>query len=933
MTDPLYEQPRSEYETDLQTNESKIAAGLAVYDNLMCFQVKRDPIVPLGGSDVLIKKFNSTRDLVWANRLGGTGDDEAAAIATDRVGNIFVGANLRGPTTMSSKYLTNAEDRFHTIKVIGSQKSERVRRMVVVKYDYAGKALWATEVGACRDSNCYMNTVHLTPEGFIVVTGSFVGAITFGLMCGSDHCKTSTFGESFGLRQSHISCMQQRMESFNETCETRIPAAMMTSGTVCTEKNTRTDQCYVDTWTTMLDQNGTMIWAKNFVKNHTWMRATNLQKQLAQRFIAPLEHSVLLAYRGIAEKLSASTTPLSTVTLLADRSLNVKPLYLGLQDAYHMELQMNKTRLSPAVIQECVDAVHFAFGRIKGAFASNPLEFYRALLGRAAYIVKIPDSMVDHPDITPPVKVLRIENAGGYQSRLYKTFSLDVDFAKFNRESILPSIDAMNMAIDGLEADIASNDLGRVVHAISQPGLYFVNIYTHLLVFYAQRIAEMRKAWGKQLYHRELQMVFMSGGTVIDGYPSQPTSSDMQRGGSTLVLKILGDEFKPLTTEIKNTLIDNLVATNVFERGFETRIKPWLRTPAGLTQITGSDVDRDTVSFTFPLLGSANYSIPEPETVVISIPAEVTKFGSSFPFVSEFVVRRAPVGPVWNTMETLGDMYSRPILHDFRYTNMTMDMYIAGDRLAEDFTDEMKFSILDNMVVSGYDSGDSEYKFNKFTKKALREHPERITSQEDRTMLRIELMAELRYDLKTAETITVTIPSSVTEMGLSHKIGSFSVRPMITGSLISSMSAFNLGSGGSWHLNFDISGDRFAKPVTSECIRDFVHAIDSPNRPFTPNGWMLKAVPWMKANLDKMPQQFVINTLQTQLRFYIIQSASLGYAPQQREALSFTIPASCTLAGNRHYFAPFYINPGDEVSDPYIGESEPRYLQENQIEY
>lgn len=923
VSDPLYEQPSGVFSQE---------ASAIKPDSLFCFDVKRTPVVPVGGADIILKKYNSTRQLVWANRIGGPGNDDATGVTTDLIGNIFVAGNVYGPTRVTSKVLHFARDEFEDAVLLGSQTSLNVRRLVVVKYDEGGKKLWGTEIGACPQKSCYVDTISVTPEGYVFVTGSFYGTASFGLMCKSKHCQTTSFAANRGFRMTDRTCMQQGMESFNETCREPIPATIMKSGTVCMEPSSKSHLCYVDTFATMLDQNGTLMWAKNIVQDQTWMRYTAIVPQLTQRFVLPLERSAWLAYRGVGEKLASSTDPETTMLLLQDRSFDVKPIYYGLRDAYHIELQSNKTRLSPDVIQACIYGVNAAFQKIKETVLAGSLSFYFAVFARQAFLLELPESIRGHTNIAAPAKQLLLANAGGYQSRLYNIYASDTEFDILNRGSIVPGIETINSALDLLEPAVMSNDVGVIQRAISQPGLYFSGVFSTLLVYYSLRIAEMRKTTGKQLLHRDVQMIFLTEGTVISNYPSRPTSNDMQKGGKTLILKISGDEFKPLTDERKNVMIDNMVAADVFERGFETQIKPYLRSPEGLQSIVASPLS-DQVTITFPFFGAANYSIPEPETVVVSIPPSLTKFGSAYPMFAEFVVRVDPKGEVWNTRNTSGDLYSRPIIDDLRLKNTTMEIFLAGDRFQE-LDDAKKLAIIDNMVPSGNDEGVPRYSWNEITLNDLRNNLDRLTREANGTKLAIQLRANKDFDLSTSETITVTIPAEVTEFRLTHEIGSFAIRSKIQGPLMTSLSANNFGSGGSWHFLFAIAGDRFMDPVSLECVQEMVDNIDSPDVPYTPNGFMLTGLPWMKQDIVNRAQRlFRVSVDRVRLQMYLPRSAEQGYGPLSRETLSFIVPAVCTQARKRHYYQPFYIMPGDGKSSAYVGESEARFLPENTMLY
>ena len=87
-----------------------------------------------GGKDIVTVKYNNSGTLVWAKRIGGSGDEIANAINTDACGYIYVCGSFNspgnitvGPTTLNDSTSTS-------------------NALMLLKYDGTGNALWGKQV-------------------------------------------------------------------------------------------------------------------------------------------------------------------------------------------------------------------------------------------------------------------------------------------------------------------------------------------------------------------------------------------------------------------------------------------------------------------------------------------------------------------------------------------------------------------------------------------------------------------------------------------------------------------------------------------------------------------------------------------------------------------------------------------------------------------
>ncbi len=89
-------------------------------------------------SDVFLAKLSPAGTVLWAKKAGGYSYDEAAAVTTDRSGNVFITGKFPSDTFYTgSGYLVN-----DTISTFD---------MFVMGYSSAGSLLWAKRAGARRD--------------------------------------------------------------------------------------------------------------------------------------------------------------------------------------------------------------------------------------------------------------------------------------------------------------------------------------------------------------------------------------------------------------------------------------------------------------------------------------------------------------------------------------------------------------------------------------------------------------------------------------------------------------------------------------------------------------------------------------------------------------------------------------------------------------
>jgi len=137
------------------------------YGNIIVAGYFKSPVINFGDTilyksgniDVFIAKYNALGNFLWARRGGGSSNDMAPYVSSDADGNIL----------MTGKFIGQIS--FDTITLQGGG-------MYVVKYDPGGNALWATNA----DGMSYATSVTTDNNNNILVTGVFVGGISFGAL-------------------------------------------------------------------------------------------------------------------------------------------------------------------------------------------------------------------------------------------------------------------------------------------------------------------------------------------------------------------------------------------------------------------------------------------------------------------------------------------------------------------------------------------------------------------------------------------------------------------------------------------------------------------------------------------------------------------------------------------------------------------------------
>ena len=111
-------------------------------------------------NDMFVAKYSPAGAVLWATRLGGTGEDVASAITVDGTGNVFVAGTFENSIAVAGTTLTSAG----------------VADMLLVRLNSQGVPQWGVRAGGPNSD--IQPTISLDDDGFIWMGGSFQGTAT-----------------------------------------------------------------------------------------------------------------------------------------------------------------------------------------------------------------------------------------------------------------------------------------------------------------------------------------------------------------------------------------------------------------------------------------------------------------------------------------------------------------------------------------------------------------------------------------------------------------------------------------------------------------------------------------------------------------------------------------------------------------------------------
>ncbi|MFK7786069.1 MAG: SBBP repeat-containing protein [Crocinitomicaceae bacterium] len=118
-----------------------------------------------GSRDAFVQKLNSSGDLIWARKMGGSGYDQGISIIVDSIGNVYTTGSFEGSSDFDpgvNSYIQNS---------VGNTD------IFIQKMDTNGNFLWAKQLEG--NSFDFPEEISLDIWGNLFLTGSFEGTVDF----------------------------------------------------------------------------------------------------------------------------------------------------------------------------------------------------------------------------------------------------------------------------------------------------------------------------------------------------------------------------------------------------------------------------------------------------------------------------------------------------------------------------------------------------------------------------------------------------------------------------------------------------------------------------------------------------------------------------------------------------------------------------------
>ena len=136
--------------------------------------------------DMFLAKYAPAGTLIWANRFGDSGTDNANGVAVDTNGNIFLTGAFTGSVDFGGGALTSTG---------GTD-------VVLAKYTAAGQHVWSKRFGDTGQDVGY--SVAAAPNGDVAITGYFQGTVNFGGGVVTTHGSLDTFVVRYSPAGTHL---------------------------------------------------------------------------------------------------------------------------------------------------------------------------------------------------------------------------------------------------------------------------------------------------------------------------------------------------------------------------------------------------------------------------------------------------------------------------------------------------------------------------------------------------------------------------------------------------------------------------------------------------------------------------------------------------------------------------------------------------------
>jgi len=273
-----------------------------------------------GALDALVSKYSPEGNLLWQKQFGSNKDDSAATMVTDQLGNIYVSGNTKGS--------------------LPGNTSAGLDDVLVAKYSSQGTLLWQKQFGSTNTDS--VSDIATDSLGNIYITGT-----TYGQLPGNTSLGGS--GDAFVAKyNAQGTLLWQKQFGSNERDNPNALAIdsegyiYITGKTNGTLPNNTFLGGYSDAFIAKYNQQGTLIWQKQFGSNYedySTAIAKNFQGEIyiagntftggSPGFLASLSeiYAISLDLATVQEGNSGTTQANFQVTLSNPRSTPITVSY------------------------------------------------------------------------------------------------------------------------------------------------------------------------------------------------------------------------------------------------------------------------------------------------------------------------------------------------------------------------------------------------------------------------------------------------------------------------------------------------------------------------------------------------------------------------------------------------------------------------------
>jgi gliding motility-associated-like protein len=172
----------------LDVDQSGNIYTIGTFQNIVDFDpgINTLSISSSGNNDIFIAKYSTLGDLIWANKIGGIGDDQGISIKADNLNNAYI----------CGKY-SNVVD-FDPGLNNNSLSSSGGYDAFLAKYSSNGSYIWSKSIGNLL--NEVGNDISITNSGEPIMCGNFEGTVDFNPDLGVFNMNSNGMEDAFLLK-------------------------------------------------------------------------------------------------------------------------------------------------------------------------------------------------------------------------------------------------------------------------------------------------------------------------------------------------------------------------------------------------------------------------------------------------------------------------------------------------------------------------------------------------------------------------------------------------------------------------------------------------------------------------------------------------------------------------------------------------------------